>query len=98
MKINLYIKTYKDKILLLPREEVAWEKTNKIFMIKLGWLIWDLRLSFNFQIMEDNTYQGHCDFNKPKDPEYIKPVSDWSGCQGTCDFEESFNTTGWIQI
>ena len=21
---------------------------------------------------------------------------DWRGCQGTCDFEESFNTTGWI--
>ena len=21
---------------------------------------------------------------------------DWKGCQGTCDFEESFNTTGWI--
>lgn len=20
----------------------------------------------------------------------------WKGCQGTCDFEESFNTTGWI--
>ena len=48
MKINFYIKTYKDKILLLPREEVAWEKTNKIFSIKLGWLIWDLRLGFNF--------------------------------------------------
>ena len=48
MKINFYIKTYKDKILLLPREEIAWEKTNKIFMIKLGWLLWDLRLSFNF--------------------------------------------------
>ena len=48
MKINFYIKTYKDKILLLPREEVTWEKTNKIFMIKLGWLLWDLRLSFNF--------------------------------------------------
>jgi hypothetical protein len=48
MKINFYIKTYKDKILLLPREEVAWERTNKIFKIKLGWLLWDLRLSFNF--------------------------------------------------
>ena len=54
MKINFYIKTYKDKILLFPREEVAWEKTNKIFMIKLGWLLWDLRLSFNFQVMDIN--------------------------------------------
>lgn len=26
----------------------------------------------------------------------IKLNADWSGCQGTCDFEESFNTTGWI--
>lgn len=48
MKVNFYIKTYKDKILILPREEVSWEKTNKIFKIKLGWLFWDLRLSFNF--------------------------------------------------
>lgn len=48
MKINFYIKTYKDKILLLPREEVSWEKSNKILTFKLGWLLWDLRLSFNF--------------------------------------------------
>ena len=46
--------------------------------------------------MEDNTYQGHCDFNKSKDREYIEPVSDWSGCQGTCDFEKVPNLTGWI--
>ena len=26
----------------------------------------------------------------------IKNNTDWRGCQGTCDFEESFNTTGWI--
>lgn len=48
MRINFYIKTYKDKILILPREEVSWEKNNKILTIKLGWLFWDLRLSFNF--------------------------------------------------
>ena len=46
--------------------------------------------------MENSTYQGHCDFNKLKDPEYIEPIDDWKGCQGTCDFEESFNTTGYI--
>ena len=45
---------------------------------------------------ENNGYQGHCDFNKPKDPEYIKPINDWSGCQGTCDFEEVPNLSGWI--
>ena len=48
MKTKLELKTYKDKVLLLPREEVAWERTNKILMIKIGWLLWDLRLSFNF--------------------------------------------------
>ena len=46
--IEIYVKTYKDKVLLLPREEVSWERTNKILSFKLGWLIWDLRLSFNF--------------------------------------------------
>ena len=48
MKVNFYIKTYKDKILILPREEVSWEKSNKILTFKLGWLLWDLRLNFNF--------------------------------------------------
>lgn len=48
MKINFYIKIYKDKILILPREEISWEKSNKILAFKLGWLLWDLRLSFNF--------------------------------------------------
>ena len=48
MKINFYVKTYKDKILILPREEFSYEQKNKTFMIKLGWLFWDLRLSFDF--------------------------------------------------
>ena len=48
MKVNFYIKTYKDKVLILPREEVSWERSNKVLMFKLGWLLWDLRLSFNF--------------------------------------------------
>lgn len=48
MTFNVYIKTFKDKIILLPREEFAWETTNKILRIKLGWLFWDLRFSFNF--------------------------------------------------
>ena len=34
MKVNFYIKTYKDKILILPREEVSWEKSNKILTFK----------------------------------------------------------------
>ena len=158
MKINFYIKTYKDKILLLPREEAAWEITNKIFMIKLGWLIWDLRLSFNFQVMYaqlkdksivevkyydnvdgENLYRDINNSTLYAEPDIIKIIldgseiikflkeavsiasnrrptsfttevcqqineyidniklnADWTGCQGTCDFEESFNTTGWI--
>lgn len=48
MKINIHVKTYKDKIIILPREEFSWEKNNKILMIKVGWLFWDLRLGFNF--------------------------------------------------
>lgn len=48
MKINFYLKTYKDKVILLPREEFSYERSNNILMIKLGWLLWDLRLSFNF--------------------------------------------------
>lgn len=48
MKVDFYVKTYKDKVILLPREEVSYERTNKILMIKLGWLLWDLRLSLNF--------------------------------------------------
>lgn len=49
--------------------------------------------------MENNEYkgvQGYCDFDKPKDPEYIEPINDWKGCQGTCDFDPIPNTTGWI--
>ena len=42
------LKTYKDKVLILPREEISWERTNKILSIKFGWLLWDLRLNFNF--------------------------------------------------
>lgn len=48
MKINFYVKTYKDKVILLPREEFSYERSSKILNIKLGWLLWDLRLSFNF--------------------------------------------------
>lgn len=48
MKFNFELKTYQDKILILPREEIAWERTNKIFVIKLGWLLWDFRFKFNF--------------------------------------------------
>ena len=30
------------------------------------------------------------------EPTTKRSSDDWRGCQGTCDFEESFNTTGWI--
>ena len=49
--------------------------------------------------MENNEYkgiQGYNDFDFPEDPEYPKPVNDWSGCQGTCDFDPIPNITGWI--
>ena len=48
MKFNFELKTYQDKFLILPREEFAWERTNKIFVIKLGWFLWDFRFKFNF--------------------------------------------------
>ena len=50
--------------------------------------------------MENNKYkgmQGYNDFDFPEDPER-KSNDSWKGCQGSCDFEESFNTTGWIQL
>lgn len=40
--------------------------------------------------------QGTNDFDFPKDPERVEEPNDWRGCQGYCDFEELFNTTGWI--
>lgn len=40
--------------------------------------------------------QGTNDFDFPKDPEWVEEPNSWRGCQGHCDFEESFNTTGWI--
>ena len=48
MKINIYVKTYKDKRILLPLDEFSWEKENKIFRIKLGIWTWALNISFNF--------------------------------------------------
>ena len=48
MKIKFELKTYKDKILLLPREEFAWTISSKALVVKLGWLFWDLRLSLDF--------------------------------------------------
>ena len=48
MKINIYVKTYKDKRIILPLDEFSWEKENKIFRIKLGIWKWALNISFNF--------------------------------------------------
>lgn len=46
---------------------------------------------------KNNGYQGHCDFDKPlPSDEYVESANDWSGCQGTCDFEEVPNMSGWI--
>ena len=48
MILKLYLKTYIDKILIIPRTEVSWQKTNKIFQIRLGFLFWDFRINMNF--------------------------------------------------
>lgn len=48
MSIKAKIKTFKDKIIILPREEFSWETQNKILRIKLGFLKWDIDVSFNF--------------------------------------------------
>ena len=45
--------------------------------------------------MEDSNYQGHNDFDFPKNSER-KTNDDWKGCQGHCDFDPIPNTTGWI--
>ena len=46
--------------------------------------------------IESDGRQGTNDFDFPKDPERVESNDDWKGCQGYCDFNESFNTTGWI--
>lgn len=48
MKLNIDFKTYKDKIFILPMPEFSWQKTNKIFMIKLAFLKWATKINFNF--------------------------------------------------
>ena len=48
MKFTVELKTYKDKILVLPLIEFAWAKNNKIFSIKLGIWKWALKTNFNF--------------------------------------------------
>jgi hypothetical protein len=48
MKIKFELKSFKDKVLILPREEVAWTINSKTLTFKLGWLYWDIRLHFDF--------------------------------------------------
>lgn len=48
VKVKTKIKTYKDKRIILPREEFSWEIENKIFRIKLGFWKWDIDFSLNF--------------------------------------------------
>lgn len=48
MTINTHIKIFKDKRILLPRIEVAWEIADKIFRIKIGLWKWDVNFSMNF--------------------------------------------------
>lgn len=48
MTIKLFLKTYTDKVLILPREEFSWQKANKVFQIRLGFLFWDFRINVNF--------------------------------------------------
>lgn len=46
--MNLNLKTYKDKLLILPLIEVSWAKTNKILAFKFGVLKWAFNVNFNF--------------------------------------------------
>lgn len=48
MDIKFLVKTYTDKCLLLPREEFSWRRRTKTFQFRLGFLLWDLRLSIDF--------------------------------------------------
>ena len=48
MKFKFETQTYKDKFLLLPMEEFAWENGNKILTIKFGFLKWTVKFKFNF--------------------------------------------------
>lgn len=45
--------------------------------------------------IESDGRQGTNDFDFPKDPER-KEENKYSGYQGYNDFDNSFNTTGWI--
>ena len=45
--------------------------------------------------IEPDGRQGTNDFDFPKDPERTEDNT-WKGCQGYTDFDNSFNTTGWI--
>ena len=47
MIVKANIKTFKDKRILLPREEFSWEIADKILEIKLGFWKWDIRVSFS---------------------------------------------------
>ena len=36
------------------------------------------------------------EYKQENKPEQRRNYDDWKGCQGTCDFEEIPNMTGWI--
>ena len=48
MTISIDVKTYKDKLFILPLDEFSWQKTNKIFTIKFAFWKWALSIKFNF--------------------------------------------------
>lgn len=48
MKFGIETHTYKDKWLLLPLDEFAWQPSTKIFSIKFGFLKWTVTFKFNF--------------------------------------------------
>ena len=48
MKLTIETHTYKDKFLILPLDEFAWQSSTKIFSIKFGFLKWTVTFKFNF--------------------------------------------------
>jgi hypothetical protein len=48
LKVTVDFKTYKDKFVVLPLEELSWQNKNKIFTIRVAFLKWSLSINFNF--------------------------------------------------
>ena len=48
MKFDIETQAYKDKWLLLPLDEFAWQPSTKILSIKIAFLKWSVKFKFNF--------------------------------------------------